>query len=76
MIYRRKKIYVGKGDGEQYQGETSLGWLFDDISGLINSFGLSSCVAQDIISLLPWIAAGPSRKSIRERLGGFKVSSA
>ena len=41
-----------------------LGWLFDHISGLINSFGLSSFVNLDMISLLPWIAAGSSRKSI------------
>ena len=37
-----------------------LGWLFDDISGLMYSFELASFVAQDIISLLPWIAAGSS----------------
>ena len=37
-----------------------LAWLFDDISGLMCSFELASCVAQDIISLL----AGSSRKSI------------
>ena len=41
-----------------------LGWLFDHISGLINSFELSSFLVLDIISLLPWIAAGSSRKSI------------
>ena len=50
-----------------------LWWFFINISGLINSFELSSCVVLDIISLLPWIAAGPSRKSIWERLGGIKV---
>ena len=50
-----------------------LWWLFINISGLINSFELSSCVVSDIISMLPWIAAGPSRKSIWERLGGGKV---
>ena len=33
-------------------------WLFDHISGLINSFGMSSFVVLDIVSLLPWIAAG------------------
>ena len=42
----------------------SLGWLFDNISGLMCSFELASFVAQDIISLLPWNAAGSSRKSI------------
>ena len=41
-----------------------LGWLFDHISGLINSFGLSSFVASDMVSLLPWNAAGSPRKSI------------
>ena len=46
------KLYVG------------LGWLFDHISRLMCSFELASSVAQDIISLLPWIAAGSSRKSI------------
>ena len=42
----------------------NLRWLFDHISGLINSFELSSFLVLDIISLLPWIAAGSSRKSI------------
>ena len=41
-----------------------LGWLFDHISGLMCSFELASFVAQDIITMLPWIAAGSSRKSI------------
>ena len=41
-----------------------LGWLFDDISRLMYSFEVASCVVQDIISLLPWVAAGSSRKSI------------
>ena len=41
-----------------------LGWLFDHISGLMCSFELSSFVDLDMISLLPWIAAGSSRKSI------------
>ena len=41
-----------------------LGWLFDRSSGLMCSFGLVSFVVQDIISLLPWIAAGSFRKSI------------
>ena len=50
-----------------------FGWLFDDISGLLYSFDLSSCVALDMVSLLPWIAAGSSRKSIWERLGWTKV---
>ena len=40
-----------------------LGWLLDHVSGLMCSFELASCVAQDIISLLPWIAAESSRKS-------------
>ena len=44
-----------------------LGWFFINISGLVNSFGLASCVAQGIINLLHWIATGPSGKSIRER---------
>ena len=41
-----------------------LGWLFDDISGLMCSFDFSSFVNLDMINLLPWIAAGSSRKSI------------
>ena len=41
-----------------------MGWLFGNISGLINSFELASFVVQDNISLHPWIAAGSSRKSI------------
>ena len=40
------------------------GWLFDHISGLISSFEMGSCMASDIISVLPWNAAGSSRKSI------------
>ena len=50
-----------------------LGWLFDHISGLTNSFGLSSFMNLDMVSLLPWIAAGASRESIWERLGDAKV---
>ena len=42
----------------------NLRWLFDDISGLLCSFELSSFVNLDMVSLLPWIAAGSSRKSI------------
>ena len=42
----------------------SLGWLFDHISRLMYSFELTSFVAQDIVNLLPCIAAGSSRKSI------------
>ena len=66
ILYRHKKIYVGKGRLQANTGETicSFGWLFDDISGLTNSFGLSSFVNLDMVSLLPWIAAGSSRKSI------------
>ena len=41
-----------------------LGWLFDDISGLMCSFEVASCVVQDIINLLPCVAEGSSRKSI------------
>ena len=40
--------------------------LFDHISGLISSFGFSSFVNLDMVSLLPWIAAGSSRKSMRK----------
>ena len=46
--------------------------FISNISGFISSFGLA-CVAQDIISVLHWIAAGPSRTSIWERLGEDKV---
>ena len=51
-----------------------LVWFIGNISGLVSSFGLSSCVAQHIISLLHWIAAGSSRKSIWESLRWDKVS--
>ena len=48
----RVKLYMGK-------------WsLIMNISGLMCSFELASCVAQDIIIVHPWIAAGSSRKSI------------
>ena len=62
----RDLSYVSKGDGEQYQGENIYGKavFVMNISGLMCSFELASFVAQDIISLLPWIAAGSSRKSI------------
>ena len=48
----RAKLYV------------NLRWLFDHISELTNSFGVSSFVNLDMVSLLPWVAAGSSRKSI------------
>ena len=48
----RQKLYV------------NLRWLFDDISGYLYSFELSSFVNLDMVSLLPWIAAGSSGKSI------------
>ncbi len=35
-----------------------------NISGLLYSFELSSFVVSDMVSLLAWIAAGSSRKSI------------
>ena len=41
-----------------------LRWLFDHISGLINLFGFSSFVNLDMVSLLPWVAAGSPRKSM------------
>ena len=41
-----------------------LGQLFVHISGLASSFGLVSFVERYMVSLLQWIAAGPSRKSI------------
>ena len=41
-----------------------LGWLFDDISGSMCSFEMGSFVDLDMVSLLPWIAAGSSRKYI------------
>ena len=42
----------------------NLRWLFVHISGLMYSFDVSSFVVSDIVSLLAWIAAGSSRKSI------------
>ena len=56
------KLYVG------------FGQFFIHISGYLCSFGIASCVVQENISLLQWVAAGSSRKSIRERLGEIKVS--
>ena len=44
-----------------------FGRFFVNISGFINSFGLASCVVQDIIIVLHWIAAGSPRESICER---------
>ena len=51
----------------------NLRWLFDHISGSMYSFELLSFVDLDMVSLLPWIAAGSSRKSIWEILGEDKV---
>ena len=48
----RQKLYV------------NLRWLFDDISGSMYSFELAFVLYRDMMSLLPWIAAGSSRKSI------------
>ena len=50
-----------------------MGWFFIDISGCMCSFGLASFVDLEFISLLQWIAAGSSEKSMGERLGGYKV---
>ena len=50
-----------------------LGWLFINISRYMCSFGLASCVVQENISLLHWITAVSSRKSIGERFGELKV---
>ena len=52
----------------------SFGWFFINIYGYLCSFGLASFVVQENINLLQWIAAGSSRKSIRERLGEIKLS--
>ena len=49
------------------------GRFFIDISGCMCSFGLASFVDLEFISLLQWIAAGSSRKSMGERLGEVKV---
>ena len=51
-----------------------FGLLFVHISGLLSSVGLASFVVQEDISLLHWIAAAASGKSIGERLGVLKVS--
>ena len=51
-----------------------LWWFIINISGFLNSFWLASCVVQDIISLLHWIAAGSSGKSIWESLRWDKIS--
>ena len=45
----------------QYQAETMYMFVMFfviNISGLVNSFGLSSCVQRFIIIVHPWIAAG------------------
>ena len=52
-----------------------IGRFIVNISGLINSFGLAAFVVQEYVVLLQWVAAGPSRKSIWERLGVDKVSA-
>ena len=38
--------------------------VFINISGYLYSFGTAPFMVQENISLLQWIAAGPSRKSI------------
>ena len=66
ILYRHKKILCRQGMASNIRAKLyiNLRWLFDDISGLISSFGISSFVNLDMINLLPWIAAGSSRKSI------------
>ena len=39
-------------------------WFFSDISGLINSFGLSLFVGLEYVIVLQWIATGHPGKSI------------
>ena len=56
-----RELYVG------------FGRFFIDISGSMYSFVFASCVDLEFISLLQWIAAGSSGKSMGERLGYFKV---
>ena len=71
----RCMIVRGKTAGQDIRKQcVRLGQLIVHISGLTNSFGIASCVVQENISLLHWIAAGPSRKSKWERLGWDKVS--
>ena len=48
--------------------------FFIDISVSLCSFGLALCVVREYVIVLLWIAAGPSRKSIWERLGWYKVT--
>ena len=57
---------AGKDPVKLYMGKLSL---IVHISGLISSFGLASFVVQENISLLHWIAAASSGKSMGERLG-------
>ena len=52
----------------------SVGGFFMDISGLMQSFGLALFVVLESVVMLQWIAAGPSGKSMREKLGGTKIS--
>ena len=49
-------------------------WFFIDISGCLCSFGLGLFMVLEYGVVLRWIAAGPSGKSMGQRLGEVKVS--
>ena len=59
---KRRKLYM------------IFGWFFINFSGLINSFGLALCVAQDNYVFLQWIPVGGLGKSLSQRLGQIKVA--
>ena len=71
ILYRHKSIFLCQG---RLHATPSRNYVygcdvfFINISGMVNSFGLSSCLPRDIIIVHPWVAAGPSRESIWERL--------
>ena len=66
ILYRHEKILLGREDCRPGPKKTICNNLmvFHWFLGCINSFGLASFVTSDMGVLLPWIAAGPSRKSI------------
>ena len=64
ILYRHEKILLGREDCRPGPKKTICENLmvFIDFSGLINSFGLASCVVSDMGVVLLWIVENPYEK--------------
>ena len=79
ILYRHERILLGREDCKPGPKKTIYIYMYIlcvcvVFWGCINSFGLASFVVSDMGVLLLWIAAGPPRKSICERLSWTKVT--